>query len=229
MVRHSHGALIVDHRIVSSRTFGGGKIPRTSHVHKCTSRDLDPSATARNYSSLIEVLRLSQVPTGNPHGKPRYTIVSYGGPWCTLRETVGSPTEPTVSRGIFFFPRGIPRVPAGSHGISWYIALSHVGKKKHPAGIPSTFPPIIPMQPKVLDIDNEGNLRLMRGLSSRRTCRGAQWDPMGRTTGTPMGPRGTFRGKSQGNHTIKSITGLVCFVSYTLTRVCEEGTCHEYL
>ena len=99
------------------------------------------------------------------------------------------PREPTVSRGMFFFSRGIQGVPAGSHGIPWDTAVSHAKKSTQE----------FPLQPKVLDTYTRGNLRLMMGLSSRRTCRWGPWDPLGRITGTPVGPRWKFRGNSRGN------------------------------
>lgn len=52
---------------------------------------------------------------GAPHGKP----------W-------GVPREPSVPRDVYF-TRGIPRVPAGIHGIPWDTAVSHE-EKNHPAG-----------------------------------------------------------------------------------------------
>ena len=53
------------------------------------------------------------------------------------------------------------------------------------------------MKPKVLDTYTRGNLHVLMRLS-RRTCRGGPWHPLGRTTGTPVGPRGKFRGSSRG-------------------------------
>ena len=85
----------------------------------------------------VFILFVPRVPTGNPHGNP------HGIPWCTVGAR-GAPhgkqwnvlREPTVSRGMFFLSRGIPRIPAGSHGIPWDTAVPH-GEN---AGIPVIVP-----------------------------------------------------------------------------------------
>ena len=121
---------------------------------------------------------------------------THGIPWCPMGGRGAPygkfgtvPREPTVSRGMFFFPVGsreYPRDPTASRGIPRYLMRKKSTQE-------------FPLQPKVLDTYTRGNLRLMMGLSSRRTCRWGPWDPMGRITGTPVGPRWKFRGNSRGN------------------------------
>ena len=127
-----------------------------------------------------------RVLTGNPHGNPRYTTVSQGGPWCTPQETVERPSHgnPRCPVPCFFSPWD----PASTREIQ--REKKRKKKEKLPVFLPRGFPPEFPLQPKVLHTYPRGNLRLMMGSSSRKTCRGGPWDPMGRATGIPARPRG---------------------------------------
>ena len=105
-----------------------------------------PMGTPRCTWYTVFILFVPRVPTGNPHGNP------HGIPWCTVGAR-GAPhgkqwnvlREPTVSRGMFFLSRGIPRIPAGSHGIPWDTAVPHGKTREFSSGMfPTGIPAIVP-------------------------------------------------------------------------------------